>query len=168
MYIYQFRKEKDEIIDFQQVLFNLNGLLITDFYTLQERSKRIKQTCMEEFKIKYSSNKDKILVSYKGMIHLLTNLKIKSYKFLCMQINYIIKVYKFCIYEYHNYQYNHKIYCMRNQIMELSKKLEEHAIYNDDFEEIKLIDDIYTIDDSYNFIDEYINLDKIEELINII
>lgn len=165
LFLYKLKNNDKEDIDIQKVILSLNSLQFESFIKFKERIKRVKLTCMDDFKV--VSTDSKILVSYKGLIALLTNLKSGTNKFECRQINYIVKVYKFCVYEYHNYKYNNKIY-------KLSKQLEfyrsqQQNIINFNIDQIESEAEPYTnINDAFAFLDEYIQLDKIDELINII
>lgn len=165
LYLYNLRNNDKEDIDIQKVILTLNSLQFDSFIKFKERIKRVKLTCMDEFKV--VSTTSKILVSYKGLIALLTNLKSGTNKFECRQINYIVKVYKFCVYEYHNYKYNNKIYNLSKQLEFYRAK--QKNILKFSIAEIESEAEPYTnIDDAFAFLDEYINLDQIDELINII
>lgn len=165
LFLYKLRNNDKEDIDIQKIILSLNSLQFDSFIKFKERIKRVKLTCMDDFKIVNTTSK--ILVSYKGLIALLTNLKSGANRFECMQINYIVKVYKFCVYEYHNYKYNNKIYNLSKQL-EFYKANKKNML-KFTIAEIKNEIEPYTnIDDAFSFLDEYIKLDQIEELINII
>lgn len=126
--LYSYKDIKDYNIDIIKLYNSIANTNLMEIVSVVEIHKIFKRTnykcCNRNNKIIYKEGK--IYTNYSGLLNLFCHLRTKKFNNTESSIRNISEIYKFCVYEYHNYKNNNRIYLMNKHINDMQKKLDSY------------------------------------------